>query len=246
MTHSTRCAARGALAASAALALVAGATPAMAQVPGGGFAGYVVKVDDTSLVVNVDLKGDDPSQVSGTIENSTETDFRCEVPQFNLGDGLLTELGYGQVTTAAVATEVIEYYRTRVFTGPSDTNANGDLVSLGSLYDVFPSGSAIGSSETDTRTAHNAAKVAGRTGDPRVGGGLQFSVPAEQTVNYSAVLGPSATGDRGEWRAAAIFMCRNVQTNDWFLYTGLEDIEDPNPVPEPGSSGSLSAGSLGS
>lgn len=245
MTISTRSAARGA-AAAAALALVAGAAPAVAQVPGGGFAGYVVKVDDTSLVVTVDPKGEAPTQVAGTIENATGASFRCEVPEFQKGDGIFTEFGYGQVTTAGVAAEVHEYYKSRVFTGPSDTNANGDLVGLGSLYDAFPSGSAIGSAEIDTRTLQNEARVAGRTGDPRVGNALQFTVPAGETVTYSAILGPSSTGDRGEWRAAAVFMCKNTETNDWFLYTGLEDIDDPNPAPEPESSGSLSSGSLGS
>lgn len=245
MTFPTPNAVRGAAAVAAALALAAGAAPAVAQVPGGGFGGYVVKVDDASLLVSVDLKGEEPTQVAGTIQNTTGASFRCEVPSFDKG-GISTPIGHGQVTTAEVASQVKEFYRTRVFTGPSDTNANGDLVSAGSLYDIFPTGSAVGSAETDTRTPHNEARVAGRTGDPRVGGQLQFSVPAETTVEYSAVLGPSATGDRGEWRAAAVFMCRNVETNDWYLYTGLEDIEDPNPAPEPEGSGSLSAGSLGS
>lgn len=245
MKSTTNTAARGAVAAAAALALVAGAAPAFAQVPGGDFGGYVVKVDDKSLLVTVNDKGESPTQVAGTIENTTDAAFRCEVPQFNIG-GQNTALGYGQVTTAAAAIEVNEFYRTRVFTGPSDTNANGDLVSLGSVYDIFPTGSAIGSAETDTRTSHNEARVAGRTGDPRVANALQFTVAASQTVDYVANLGPSSTGDRGEWRAAAVFMCRNMVTNDWFLYTGLENIEDPNPAPEPENSGSLSSGSLGS
>ena len=143
MTFSTLTVARGATAAAAALALVAGAAPAMAQVPGGGFAGYVVKVDDTSLLVTVDDKGETPVNVTGTIENTTGADFRCEVPEFDKG-GVLTPIGYGQVTTAGVAVELNEYYRARVFTGPSDTNADGTLISMGSLYDVFPTGSAVG------------------------------------------------------------------------------------------------------
>lgn len=245
MTMSTRSVARTAAAAAAALSLMAGAVPALAQVPGGGFAGYVVKVDDTSLVVTVDPKGDDPVQVTGGIRNTTDADFRCEVPAFANGDQS-SPVGYGQVTTAAAAAEVREFYRTRVFTGPSDTNANGDLVSMGSLFDVFPAGSSVGSAEAGPRQAHNDARVAGRTGDPRVGNALQFTVPAGETVTYAADLAIPATGDRGEWRAAALFMCRNNDTNDWFLFTGLEDIEDPNPAPAPEGSGSLSAGSLGS
>jgi len=245
MTLSFRSATRRATVAAAALALTAGAAPAMAQVPGGGFAGYVVKVDDTSLVVSVDPKGETPTEITGTITNTTGQAFRCEVPAFVRGD-ITTPVGYGQVTTAAAASEVREYYRTRVFTGPSDTNANGDLVSMGSLYDVFPAGSSVGSSEADTRQAHNEARVAGRTGDPRVDGNLQFDVDAGGTVNYSATLAMPATGDRGQWKAAALFMCKNNVTGDWFLYTGLEDIEDPNPAPEPESTGSLSSGSLGS
>lgn len=237
--------ARGATVAAASLALVAGAGVAAAQVPGGGFAGYVVKVDDTSLEVTVDPKGAEPAEITGTIENSTEATFRCEVPSFVKGSQT-TPVGYGQVTTAAAAHEVREFYRTTVFTGPSDTNANGDLVSFGSLYDALPAGSTVGSAEVGPRQAHNEARVAGRTGDPRVENSLQFSVPAGATVQYSAELGIPATGERGEWRAAALFMCRNNTTGDWFLYTGLEDIADPNPIPGPESTGSLSSGSLGS
>ncbi|KAA0918732.1 hypothetical protein [Dietzia sp. ANT_WB102] len=247
MISTTSTAVRGAVAAAAALGLVAGAAPALAQVPGGNPGGYVVKVDDPSLIVTVAEKGEAPTQITGTIENTTDANFRCEVPQFNIG-GVNTTLGYGQVSTAAVAAEVEEYYRSRVFTGPADTNGGGDLISFGSALDAFPAGSAVGSAETATRQAHNEARVAGRTGDPRVGGALQFTVNANTTVDYTATLGvPStATGERGEWRAAAIFMCRNTETNDWYLFTGLEDIEDPNPVPVPENSGSLSAGSLGS
>lgn len=245
MTSTTTTATRGAVAVVSALALVAGAAPAFAQVPGGNPGGYVVKVDDTSLVVTVDNKGEAPIQITGSIENTTDVNFRCEVPQFAVGDES-TALGYGQVSTAAAAAEVTDYYRTRVFTGPTDTNAGGDLLSFGSLLDVFPAGSAVGSAEADTRQAHNEARVAGRTGDPRVNNALQFTVTAGDTVEFAAPLGPSATGDRGEWRAAAMFMCRNTVTNDWFLFTGLENIEDPNPAPARESSGSLSAGSLGS
>ena len=74
--------------------------------------------------------------------------------------------------------------------------------------------------------------------------GWPLSVGA--TVNYTATLGVPATGDRGQWKAAALFMCKNNVTGDWFLYTGLEDIEDPNPAPDPGTTGSLGAGSVGS
>lgn len=256
MTPSLKTAARGA-AVAAALALAAGAAPAAAQIPGGDTAGFVVNVDDPSLVVVVNDKGDDPTVVTGTIENTTGVSFRCEVPRFDI-DGTNTDLGYGQVTTAAAASEVKEYYRTRVFTGPADINVSDNLVSLGSVYEMFPSGSAVGSAEADTRNAHNEARVAGRMGDPRVGGALQFTVNAGATVDYSAALGDAATGDRGEWRAAAVFMCKNNDTNEWYLYTGLEDIDDPNVEAVEGEdsftmpdlsgslSGSLDAGSLGS
>lgn len=244
MTSTLNTAARGAVVA-AALALAAGAAPAAAQIPGGDTSGFVVNVDDSSLVVVVNDKGENPTSVTGTIENTTDANFRCEVPAFNI-DGANTPVGYGQVTTAAAAEEAREYYRTRVFKGPDDINVSDNLVSLGSLHDVFPTGSMVGSAETDTRTAHNAARVAGRTGDPRVNNNLQFTVNEGATVEYSAALGDAATGDRGEWRAAAVFMCRNMDTSEYYLFTGLEDIEDPNPAPEPEDSGSLSAGSLGS
>ncbi|GAA1053736.1 hypothetical protein [Dietzia natronolimnaea] len=247
MNSTTTITARGAVAAAAALALAVGLAPAAtAQIPGGNASGFVVRVDDPSMSVTTEKELDPvtelPVRVVGTITNTTNATFRCEVPQFNIG-GPTTALGFGQVSTAATAAEVYEYYRTGVFTGPAVTNTNGGLVALGSVLDLFPAGSAVGSAETDTRAAHQTARVQGRTGDPRVGGALQFNVPAESTVNYTADLQPSATGDRGDWRASAIFMCRNTSTNDWFLFIGLEDIVDPNPIPE--STGSLGSGSIG-
>lgn len=246
MIPTTRNVARSLVAAASVGALASGVALAGAQVPGGNPSGFVVNVDDTSLVVTVADKGEEPTSITGTIENTTGHTFRCEVPQMDIG-GALSPVGYGQVTTAEVAKETTTYYRENVFTGPTLTNANGTLLSMGSVYDLTPVGSAIGSAESDTRQPQNSARVAGRTGNPTVGGNLQFNVGPDATVEYTADLGPSATGDRGQWQSAAIFMCRNNTTNNWFIYSGYEQLPDGTVTDDPAeATGSLQSGSLGS
>lgn len=246
MIPTTRNVARSLMVAASVGALASGVALAGAQVPGGDPSGFVVNVDDRSLVVTVADKGEEPTRIAGTIENTTGDAFRCEVPAMSI-NGADTAVGYGQVTTAEVAKETTNYYRDNVFTGPSFTNANGTLISMGSLYDLTPVGSSMGSVESDTRQPHNSARVAGRTGDPTVGGNLQFDVAPGATVEYMADLGASATGDRGQWQAAAIFMCRNNTTNNWFIYSGYEQLPEGTVTDEPAeATGSLQSGSLGS
>lgn len=244
MKHISTRATRTAVVSASVFGLVAGASMASAQVPGGGTEGIPVKVDDTSLIVTVADKGEAPTEVTGTIANTTDAVFRCEVPPMPV-DGGMSPRGYGQVTTAEAADEVMAFYANNIFTGPNVINPGDNLVSMGSMVDLLPAGSAMGSADGDTRTAHYAARVAGRTGDPRVGGQLQFTVPAGETVDYSAALGRPATGDRGQWQAAAVFMCQNQTTQNWFVYAGYEDV--PGGADGDGTrSGSLDAGSLGS
>lgn len=241
MKFTTRSALRGTVSAAAATALVVGTAVAGAQVPGGNTAGVVVHVDSTDLVVTVHDKGESPTEVTGTIENTTANNFRCATP----GPDLVGEFP-GQVTTSGVVREAVDYYRTNVFTGASGLALGPfEPLGMGSLYDIVPAGSAAGSAEVDPRTAQMDARVAGRTGDPRVGTSTTFNVSAGQTVNWTALLGLPATGDRGEWRAAAMFYCINQVTNQNFVFHGYEDVPEPA-TPEPEASGSISAGSLGS
>lgn len=243
MKLTSRSAIRGAVAASAATILAAGSAIAGAQVPGGGTDGVVVVVDSTDLVVTVNDKGEEPTQVTGSIENTTADNFRCATP----GPDLEGEFP-GQVTTSAVVREAVNYYRNNVYTGATDM-VMGPLepLGMGSLYDVLPAGSSAGSAEVDTRTSQMAARVAGRTGDPLVANNAVFTVSAGQTVNWTAALGLPATGDRGEWRAAAMFYCINQTTGQNFVFHGFEDIPEPEPTEtDDNGSGSLFAGSLGS
>ena len=232
---------RGTVVAAAVAVLVAGTAVAGAQVPGAGTGGAVVKVDSDDLVVTVHDKGVDPTAVTGTIENTTASSFRCATP----GPDMQGEFP-GQVTTSGVVREAVAYYRENVFTGASGI-ALGPFnpMGMGSLYDVLPAGSAAGSAEVDTRTAQMEARVAGRTGDPRVGTSPVFTVNAGQTVEWTALLGLPATGDRGEWRAAAMFYCVNQETNRHFVFHGYENLPEPGGQ-APEASGSISAGSLGS
>ena len=241
-----RTAARGLIVATSTLALVAGAGVAGAQVPGGGTGGAVVKTDGTDLVVTVNDKGEAPTRVSGAIENVSTANYRCATPGLDMeGENP------GQVTTAEVVKMAVHYYATNVFTGPEGfevPQADAPL-GFGSILDLVPAGSAVGSSQVDVRTAQQSARVAGRTGDPRVGTAAAFTVPAGQSVDWEAVLSPPATGDRGQWQAAALFYCINQSTQKHFVFHGYEDVPDSDvPAPEAGGStaGRLDAGSLGS
>ncbi|MFL0577757.1 hypothetical protein [Dietzia sp. 179-F 9C3 NHS] len=245
MTLTNHTVLRGAVVSAAAVSLVAGAAMAGAQVPGGDTDGVVVVVDSRDLVVTVDDKGENPTQVTGSIQNTTRDNFRCATPGPNM-EGEFP----GQVTTAGVVREAVDYYRTNVFTGATGI-ALGPLrpLGMGSLYDILPAGSSVGSAEVDSRTAQMEARVAGRTGDPTVGNSAVFNVNAGQAVNWTALLGLPATGDRGDWQAAAMFYCINQSSGQHFVFHGYEDVPDPE-VAEPESSGSasgsLNAGSLGS
>ena len=238
---------RGSVAVLAAAGLAAGTGLAGAQIPGGNTGGNVVKTDSNDLLVTVNDTAPNASQVTGSIENSTGNNFRCGVPA---GDG--EELP-GQATTAQVVSLAMDYYTRSIYSGGDgfDIPMVGEL-NTGSLDDILPSGGSSGiggSSEAgdDVTTAQQAARVDGRTGDPLVGGNSAFNVNASQTVNWTASMTVSSTGNRGEWQAAAMFYCIDQVTEEHYVfagYEGLEPGESPDPVES--DSGSLAAGSLGS
>lgn len=237
MNSSQRTAMRSVIATAAAAVLVAGGAIANAQMPGGDTDGVVVKTDGSDLVVTVDDKVEDPTAVTGTIENASDDAYRCATPGMELeGENP------GQVTTAGVANLALDYYATNVFTGEDgfDVPMAGP-VGFGSLMDLIPAGSAVGSAEVDTRTAQQDARVAGHTGDPEVDGAVAFDVAAGETVDWSAQLGVPATGDRGQWQSAALFYCVNQATDEPHVFAGFEEVEDDN-----SGGGSLPSGSLGS
>lgn len=247
MNISTRSVTRGAVATAAVAAVAFGSTIAGAQIPGTGHQGQVVNTDSTALVVTVNDKGESPTTVTGSIQNSTGNTFRCGTPGYDL-----TGEFPGQVTTADVVTEVLGFYRTNIYTGPDGFAApgGGAPISLGSVQELLPTGSATGSATVDTRAAQQAARVAGRTGDPRVGNAIAFNVTAGQTVDWTATLGVPSTGDRGEWRAAAMFYCIDQATKAHYVFHAFEPLPvsvDPETPEEPGvDTGVVTSGSLGS
>ena len=242
----TRAAVRGVIASASVLALVGGAGVAAAQVPGGGTGGAVVKTDGTDLVVTVNDKGEVPTRVSGAIENVSTASYRCATPGLNMeGENP------GQVTTAEVVEMAVQYYATNVFTGPEgfEVPESDAPLGFGSILDLVPSGSAVGSSQVDVRTAQQSARGSGRTGEPRVGNAAAFTVDAGQSLGWEAVLSPPANGDRGQWQAAALFYCINQSTQKHFVFHGYEDptgLDLPESETGGSSAGSLDAGSLGS
>ncbi|MFN3600865.1 MAG: hypothetical protein ACK4UY_05690 [Dietzia sp.] len=251
MNLSTRSVTRGAVAAAAVAALTVGTSVAGAQIPGGGHQGVVVNTDSNALVVSVNDKGENPTTVTGSIQNTTANNFRCATPGYDL-----TGEFPGQVTTAEVVEETIGFYRSNIYSGPDGFAApgGGAPISLGSIQELLPTGSDIGSSTVDTRAAQQAARVAGRTGNPQVGSATAFNVNAGQTVNWSAALGVPSTGDRGEWRAAAMFYCIDQVTGSHYIFYGYEPLPEPEEPVDPeapeeqvvAETGGISSGSLGS
>ena len=85
-----------------------------------------------------------------------------------------------------------------------------------------------------------AARVAGRTGDPRVGNATAFTLGPGQDSNWIADLSVPATGDRGEWQAAAMFFCAHTSGEplESFVFAGYEELpdvgDDENDDGEPG------------
>lgn len=250
MSTNTRKIIRGSIAAVAAAGLVAGAGLAGAQIPGGNTAGNVVKTDSNALLVGVNDTGPNAAQVTGTIQNTSENGFRCGVPG---GDGVEHP---GQATTTEVVMLAMEYYANNIYSGADgfDIPMVGE-VQTGSLDDVLPGGGSSnmfgssGEDDVNVTTAQQAARVAGRVGDPLVAGEDAFTVAAGQTANWTAQMTTSSTGDRGEWQAAAMFYCIDQATNEHFVFAGYEGLapgESPEPIVSTDSSGSLSSGSLGS
>lgn len=249
MSTTTRTILRSGVAVIAAAGLTAGAGLAGAQIPGGGTGGNVVKTDSNALLVSVNDTEPNASQVTGSVENTTGNNFRCGVPD---GDRELP----GQATTAQVVSLAVEYYANNIYSGADgfDIPMVGDL-NTGSLDDILPGGGSsnmfgsAGDDDVDVTTAQQQARVDGRTGDPLVSGNAAFNVAAGQSVNWTAQMSISSTGDRGEWQAAAMFYCIDQVTDQHFVfagYEGLEPGESPEPIVSDSDSGSLSAGSLGS
>lgn len=248
MSTSTRTILRGAVAVVAAVGIAGGAGLAGAQIPGGNTGGNVVKTDSDALLVAVNNTAPNASRVTGSIRNSTNNDFRCGVPA---GEG--EELP-GQATTAQVVSLAVLYYAQNIYSGADgfDIPLVGEL-NMGSIDDILPAGGSSGLTGSsnggdDVTTLQQAARVAGRTGDPLSGGNAAFDVAAGQTVNWAASMSVPSTGDRGEWQAAAMFYCVDRVTSQHYVFAGYEGLA-PGESLEPivtDRSGSLSMGSLGS
>lgn len=250
MSTTSRTIFRSGIVALAAAGLTAGTGLAAAQIPGGGTGGNVVKTDSNALLVTVNDTAPNASQVTGTVENTTSNNFRCGVPA---GEG--EELP-GQATTAEVAALTVDHYARNIYSGADgfDLPMVGDDLAMGSLDDVLPGGgssnmfASSGEDDVDVTTAQQAARVAGRVGDPLVSGNHAFTVNAGQSVNWTAQMTISSTGERGEWQAAAIFYCIDQATDRHYVFAGYEGLP-PGEAPEPvvsDNSGSLSMGSIGS
>ncbi|MBB1032110.1 hypothetical protein G6027_14730 [Dietzia sp. SLG310A2-38A2] len=185
---------------------------AHAQVPGAIDTGTVVITDSNRLVVSVDAAQATATNVTGRIQNTTGTGFRCATPG-------VQGLEYpGQVTEAEIVARSMRYYANNIFqpiggVGLDITGIELDPIPIGSLLDILPTGSvnkALGATRSDLmdiRSAQEAARVAGHTGDPRVGGNVAFTVGANASVTWSAQLGAPASGQRTDFQAAALFFC---------------------------------------
>lgn len=204
---------------------------AAAQIPGADNEGVVVITDSDLVKVTVNDKGQAPAQVSGSITNTGDRALRCATP------GLDGAEYPGQVTEAAVVARAMNFYANNIYEpgGFAIPIGGGGPVFAGSLYDILPGGSVGGSLLGDStaelveiREMQAAARLAGRTGDPRVGSATAFTLNAGQTSNWVADLAIPGTGDRGEWQAAGMFFCRhNSSPVENFVFAGYENDEEP-------------------
>ena len=209
----------------AASTLLAGGVAA-AHIPGANNDGTVVVTDSDMVQITVDGKAPNAGQITGSIRNDGPLPLRCATP------GLGTAEHPGQVTEAKVVEAAVGYYRANIFApGGFDIPYGGGLVTAGSLYDILPaSGSLTGSlfgesisNMVEIRQMQESARLNGHTGDPKVGNNTAFTLTAGQTSNWTADLSLPATGDRGEWQAAAMFFCSNTSApNTSFVFAGYE------------------------
>lgn len=239
----------------AAAATLAGGT-AVAQLPGAGNGGVVVRIDSDLVTVTVNDKGESPTRVTGTIRNTSPTTaMRCATPG---QDGAEYP---GQVTEAEIVARSMVHYGNSIFSpiggggagvGGLDLGSLAPGLDIGSVTGILPSagegplGSLMG--EPSIADAQALARDLGRTGDPLVSGNAAFTLQPGQTRNWAAALARPITqdGERGEWQAAAMFFCSS--TGDptlHYVFAGYEG-SDYAAIPEGslGSSGSGSGGSL--
>ena len=193
---------------------------ASASLPGADFSGRVVITDSTSMSVAVNPHQPTTNNVTGHITNNTTTQFNCAVP------GLDNKTWPGQVTEAQIVKDSMDYYSRNIFQESGFTAPVVGAMGTGSLYNILPSQSAANSLGNATgtlqqiRTAQNAARVAGHTGDPRVGGNTTFNVGPGASVNWTAALGAPSSGSRTDFYAAAMFFCTSAGQS--YVFAGYE------------------------
>jgi len=233
MRVSTRTAALAGAAVTFAATTVLTGGVASAYIPGADNDGVVVITDSDLVQVAVNPKAPNAVQVTGSITNTGARPLRCGVPS---ADSAAAD-GPGQVTEAEVVTRSMDFYRTHVFEpGGFVVPMGGGVVTAGSLYNVLPTtgsltGSLLGDSGAEMvqiREMQKNARVAGHTGDPVVGTAAAFTLNAGQTSNWTANLAAPATGDRGDWQAAAMFFCRHTTAPvENFVFAGYEPTTPP-------------------
>lgn len=193
---------------------------AHASIPGADFSGRVVVTDSTALSVSVNPHLPSTNNATGQISNNTGTQFNCSVP------GLDGKAWPGQVTEAQIVKDSMSYYSRNIFRESGITAPVAGTMGTGSLYNILPSQSAANSLGDDTgtlmqiRAAQSAARVAGHTGNPTVGGNTTFNVNAGATVNWTATLGAPSTGTRTDFYAAAMFFCTGAGQS--YVFAGYE------------------------
>ena len=203
---------------------------AQAQIPGALDSGTVVITTSNNLVVTVNPASASATQITGTIRNTTANTYRCAVP------GVRGNEFPGQVTEAEIVERSMTYYSKNIFQpiGGVELDVDGpvelDPLAFGSMLDYFPTGSMIeplGTTRAEymnIQSAQDDARIKGHTGDPRVGGNTLFNLSAGQTANWTAPLGPPATGIRTDFDAAAMFYCRNTTGSPerHYVFAGYE------------------------
>lgn len=212
---------RRALAATTVLAAGVALAPAtaQAQLPGADLTGRVVITDSTAVQVSV-FAHSTADSISGSIRNTTGQSFRCAVP------GLAGAEHAAMVTEAQIVADSVEYYARNIYQESGFEAPMIGVLGTGSLYNMLPSGSAANALGASTglmmqiRTAQDAARLAGHTGIPRVGGNHAFTLGPNQSATWTASLDYPNTPTRTDFDAGALFFC--TANNQSYVFAGYE------------------------
>lgn len=197
----------------------------------------VVVVDSTDIAVTVNAHDGTPDTVTGSIQNRTGTEMKCQGP---VGTGDTT----GDVTQADIVASAMEYYKQYPWQPPIEVGvavpiAGTYKVDLGSVETYIPAAIAgylrpdMGM-RREIGDRYTAARLIGQAGQI-----TSLTIPANTSRTWTATLGDPTAGARQDFQIGAFFTCTD-STGQVYAFAGYEG----GTAPAIGGSGSAGGGSL--